>query len=339
VAQAPSSLPTAPPSDAFKFFPPLITDLCSFEDLYVGFESSASDSYGIICGESAASWASRSRASSDARSVSRFSYGCDDEWDESDSATPPSICSLLLNGPPDSSPDEHQSKRQKRTTDCRKPAMDAAPDSHSDSQSGSTQQQTPAKDQDRTPSSEATGQDHGETKSAAGNAGSASVPTQTNRRGRKQSLTEDPSKAFVCEICQRRFRRQEHLKRHYRSLHTQDKPFECTECGKKFSRSDNLAQHSRTHGSGAIVMDLIDNPDAMAGHGIHSAYGSHHAMLGDGIMPMIPRANGYVDPDTMAKNLYAAAAEISGSSGSEYSSDDEGTGNDGEHKKRKRAME
>lgn len=80
-----------------------------------------------------------------------------------------------------------------------------------------------------------------------------------NRRGRKQSLTEDPSKTFVCTLCSRRFRRQEHLKRHYRSLHTQDKPFECNECGKKFSRSDNLAQHSRTHGSGAIIMGVLEN--------------------------------------------------------------------------------
>ncbi|KAK2796823.1 hypothetical protein FQN50_009424 [Emmonsiellopsis sp. PD_5] len=82
-----------------------------------------------------------------------------------------------------------------------------------------------------------------------------------NRRGRKQSLTDDPSKTFVCTLCSRRFRRQEHLKRHYRSLHTQDKPFECTECGKKFSRSDNLAQHSRTHGGNMTVMGVLDTRD------------------------------------------------------------------------------
>ena len=93
---------------------------------------------------------------------------------------------------------------------------------------------------------------------SAANTPSGSAPS-TNRRGRKQSLTEDPSKTFVCTLCSRRFRRQEHLKRHYRSLHTQDKPFECNECGKKFSRSDNLAQHARTHGSGAIVMGVLEN--------------------------------------------------------------------------------
>ncbi|KAJ5095941.1 hypothetical protein NUU61_005297 [Penicillium alfredii] len=89
-----------------------------------------------------------------------------------------------------------------------------------------------------------------------------SAPVSVNRRGRKQSLTEDPSKTFVCTLCSRRFRRQEHLKRHYRSLHTQDKPFECNECGKKFSRSDNLAQHARTHGGGSIVMGVLDASDA-----------------------------------------------------------------------------
>ncbi|KAL4804230.1 hypothetical protein BDV18DRAFT_28706 [Aspergillus unguis] len=92
----------------------------------------------------------------------------------------------------------------------------------------------------------------------------ASAPVSVNRRGRKQSLTDDPSKTFVCTLCSRRFRRQEHLKRHYRSLHTHDKPFECGECGKKFSRSDNLAQHARTHAATSVVMGVIDTNGAQA---------------------------------------------------------------------------
>ena len=100
--------------------------------------------------------------------------------------------------------------------------------------------------------------------SAEGNTATSSTTTTTSsgqpiaRRGRKQSLTDDPSKTFVCTLCSRRFRRQEHLKRHYRSLHTHDKPFECNECGKKFSRSDNLSQHARTHGSGAITLGVLE---------------------------------------------------------------------------------
>ena len=102
------------------------------------------------------------------------------------------------------------------------------------------------------------------TASSDGNAAhssAASAPASGQsiaRRGRKQSLTDDPSKTFVCDICNRRFRRQEHLKRHHRSLHTHDKPFECTECGKTFSRSDNLSQHARTHGSGAIQLGVLE---------------------------------------------------------------------------------
>ncbi|KIW94707.1 uncharacterized protein Z519_04684 [Cladophialophora bantiana CBS 173.52] len=144
---------------------------------------------------------------------------------------------------------------------------DAHINSHADGQS--TSEATPQEQQ-------STNEDNSGSANADG-----STPSQApaNRRGRKQSLTEDPSKTFVCTLCSRRFRRQEHLKRHYRSLHTQDKPFECNECGKKFSRSDNLAQHARTHGSGAIVMGVLENGelqphqpyDEEMGHALYEA--------------------------------------------------------------------
>lgn len=123
----------------------------------------------------------------------------------------------------------------------------------------------------------------------------------TSRRGRKQSLTEDPSKTFVCTLCSRRFRRQEHLKRHYRSLHTHDKPFECTDCGKKFSRSDNLSQHQRTHGTGAVVMGVLDSSE----------------LHGD----MSQQQSGFTNqnPAMMGQILYQAADGISSSSSDSYS--------------------
>jgi len=127
---------------------------------------------------------------------------------------------------------------------------------------------------------------------AESDAGGA-TPSQpsTNRRGRKQSLTEDPSKTFVCDICNRRFRRQEHLKRHYRSLHTHDKPFECHECGKKFSRSDNLSQHARTHGSGAIVMGVLEDGELPADHMTESD-GEHINSLGGILFNVAAAASG-----------------------------------------------
>ncbi|CCF56514.1 hypothetical protein KAFR_0B02160 [Kazachstania africana CBS 2517] len=66
-------------------------------------------------------------------------------------------------------------------------------------------------------------------------------------RGRKPSLLDDGTKQFSCEYCDRRFKRQEHLKRHIRSLHICEKPFHCHICDKHFSRSDNLNQHIKTH--------------------------------------------------------------------------------------------
>jgi hypothetical protein len=145
---------------------------------------------------------------------------------------------------------------------------------------------------------------------AGGNGSSAPV----NRRGRKQSLTEDPSKTFVCEVCNRRFRRQEHLKRHVRSLHTHDKPFECHECGKKFSRSDNLSQHSRTHGSGAVVLGVLE----------------------DGELPdTVESASDAERIHKLGGVLYNVAAAASGSeTGSENTGSD---GDNGSRRKRKRS--
>ncbi|OJD12683.1 hypothetical protein AJ78_06769, partial [Emergomyces pasteurianus Ep9510] len=123
---------------------------------------------------------------------------------------------------------------------------------------------TSSKQQQHQPDDDAPTKETSESNPQTSSSSDATIPAPAlpvNRRGRKQSLTEDPSKTFVCTLCSRRFRRQEHLKRHYRSLHTQDKPFECHECGKKFSRSDNLAQHARTHGGGAIVMGVLDARD------------------------------------------------------------------------------
>ncbi|EDO18136.1 hypothetical protein Kpol_1031p42 [Vanderwaltozyma polyspora DSM 70294] len=73
------------------------------------------------------------------------------------------------------------------------------------------------------------------------------IGTLPKTRGRKPSPILDPLKLFACEHCDRRFKRQEHLKRHVRSLHMGEKPFSCHICEKKFSRSDNLNQHIKTH--------------------------------------------------------------------------------------------
>nr|QZK27853.1 transcription activator Msn2-2 [Aureobasidium melanogenum] len=166
-------------------------------------------------------------------------------------------------------------------------------------------------------SSSASGDDH----SHSGPASSA-----TTRRGRKQSLTEDPSKTFVCTLCSRRFRRQEHLKRHYRSLHTHDKPFECTDCGKKFSRSDNLSQHQRTHGAGTVVMGVMTND-------MTSQMAVNVPDVGSGVLR--PKSES-PDASELGAMLFDHAAAVAGSSSSSQSGYDSAEDNSFQQKKRKR---
>ncbi|GAA5915418.1 hypothetical protein JCM8208_002106 [Rhodotorula glutinis] len=58
-------------------------------------------------------------------------------------------------------------------------------------------------------------------------------------------------KIFVCKVpgCGKCFKRSEHLKRHVRSIHTNERPFQCQwpTCMRLFSRHDNLNQHLRIH--------------------------------------------------------------------------------------------
>ena len=140
----------------------------------------------------------------------------------------------------------------------RKVTKKAASLSGADTNGVHTTEDSTQQDENMNQASNANGDDAGHSALTSGSEATPQTPQPAARRGRKQSLTEDPSKAFKCELCNRRFRRQEHLKRHYRSLHTTEKPFECDDCGKKFSRSDNLAQHQRTHGSGAVVMGVLE---------------------------------------------------------------------------------
>ncbi|KAI3402745.2 CAS5 [Candida oxycetoniae] len=75
-------------------------------------------------------------------------------------------------------------------------------------------------------------------------------PTVRNNRSDKNDKT-DPKKKHKCPICESRFQRPEHVKRHLKS-HSSDKPFHCEEanCGKCFNRKDNLKAHlKKIHGT------------------------------------------------------------------------------------------
>nr|XP_056706154.1 zinc finger and BTB domain-containing protein 38 [Euleptes europaea]XP_056706155.1 zinc finger and BTB domain-containing protein 38 [Euleptes europaea]XP_056706156.1 zinc finger and BTB domain-containing protein 38 [Euleptes europaea] len=55
-----------------------------------------------------------------------------------------------------------------------------------------------------------------------------------------------PSKAYICELCQKQFQSPSTLRMHMRS-HVGEKPYPCKTCGKSFSVSGNLQKHERTH--------------------------------------------------------------------------------------------
>ncbi|KAJ2770131.1 hypothetical protein IWQ56_002282 [Coemansia nantahalensis] len=56
----------------------------------------------------------------------------------------------------------------------------------------------------------------------------------------------DPAKPFACSMCDSRFGRMEHVKRH-QLVHTGERQYECPVCSKPFARKDNMVQHQRAH--------------------------------------------------------------------------------------------
>ncbi|KAM5359432.1 hypothetical protein ACJZ2D_014486 [Fusarium nematophilum] len=297
----------APSTQSFDFNPAIPHGLPTFED-FSDFESEDDFVNSLVnlgAEQCAAADIGRPRActGSSVVSLGHGSFIGDEDlsFDENEAFQFPSLPS-----PPSTtaSEDSHKDKRVKQTHDTEDTAAPVMNVAASTSQSGNAQESS-------THAAEAAS----DSNASGSEAAPTPLPAPANRRGRKQSLTEDPSKTFVCDLCNRRFRRQEHLKRHYRSLHTQEKPFECNECGKKFSRSDNLAQHARTHGSGAIVMDLIDDRET-------------HAY--DTSMVPQPASDDY---SAYGKVLFQIASEVPGSA-SEMSSDD---GSEQGKKKRKRS--
>ncbi|GAB1204024.1 hypothetical protein APSETT445_002673 [Aspergillus pseudonomiae] len=74
-----------------------------------------------------------------------------------------------------------------------------------------------------------------------------------------------------CNICDRRFKKTEHFKRHERS-HTKEKPYECNVCHKRFSRSDVLSRHAKGHNGPAAhttTKALNQQPSAASAQDFH----------------------------------------------------------------------
>ncbi|KAL4078877.1 hypothetical protein V8B97DRAFT_1864981 [Scleroderma yunnanense] len=77
------------------------------------------------------------------------------------------------------------------------------------------------------------------------------IPTGSRDGGPSIGQRDDKDRRHVCGYCGGQFKRGEHLKRHVRSIHTDERPWRCTfaGCRREFSRRDNLNQHLRMHQS------------------------------------------------------------------------------------------
>lgn len=66
-------------------------------------------------------------------------------------------------------------------------------------------------------------------------------------RQQRPRLRRAATELHRCATCQMNFNRLEHLKRHERSRHSDERPFACDFCGRTFKRQDNFATHLRIH--------------------------------------------------------------------------------------------
>lgn len=70
--------------------------------------------------------------------------------------------------------------------------------------------------------------------------------SQPSDTGSKDDHLQTNVNSFNCDICNKPFKRKEHLFQH-RKLHTGERPYVCTTCTKAFSRKEHLVRHSVSH--------------------------------------------------------------------------------------------
>lgn len=88
-----------------------------------------------------------------------------------------------------------------------------------------------------------------------------SIKTEAGLSYEEINDTENNQKCYQCNICEKRFTRQTHVKRHMLT-HSSIKPYKCKSCDKSFSRSDHLQKHSILHSqTRSYVCELCPNKE------------------------------------------------------------------------------
>jgi len=73
------------------------------------------------------------------------------------------------------------------------------------------------------------------------------VAVESNPNKDKEESTTVVQVNLKCEFCPYHARRVEHIRRHYQTVHSEDRNFLCQICGIGFKRKDALTQHSNSH--------------------------------------------------------------------------------------------
>lgn len=99
----------------------------------------------------------------------------------------------------------------------------------------------------------------------------ATIKAETNFTYDAINDVENKQKYYQCKVCEKRFTRQTHVKRHMMT-HSNIKPYKCGHCDKCFSRSDHLQKHNVLHmATRAYTCELCPNrvfsrPESLKNH-------------------------------------------------------------------------
>ena len=63
----------------------------------------------------------------------------------------------------------------------------------------------------------------------------------------KPKIQKPEELKHACDLCEKRYGRKDHLRRHIQSAHTKERPFICKVCALTFPRKDRLVRHERKH--------------------------------------------------------------------------------------------